>query len=101
MRPKGVADGYLVNIPELPVPRYHDGGTQEASQARYWTSGLRAVGRSTRKIRGVMILRARSERRKAHKAGDATLPRKASKEWSRYPYRKPTQVGEEKILRRK
>ena len=34
-------------------------------------------------------------------AGDATLPRKASKEWSGYPYRKPTQVGEEKILRRK
>ena len=34
-------------------------------------------------------------------AGDATLPRKASKEWDGYPYRKPTQVGEEKILRRK
>ena len=42
-----------------------------------------------------------SEGRKARKAGDATLPRKASKEWSGYPYRKPTQVGEEKILRRK
>ena len=35
------------------------------------------------------------------KPGDATLPRKASKERSGYPYRKPTQVGEEKILRRK
>ena len=35
------------------------------------------------------------------KADDATLPRKGSKEWSGYPYRKPTQVGEEKILRRK
>jgi hypothetical protein len=34
-------------------------------------------------------------------ADDATLPRKASKEWDGYPYRKPTQVGEEKILRRK
>ena len=101
MRPKGVADGHLVNIPELPIPRYHDGGTQEASQARDWMSGLRAVGRSARQIRWVIILRARSERRKAHKAGDATLPRKASKEWSGYPYRKPTQVGEEKILRRK
>ena len=32
---------------------------------------------------------------------DATLPRKSSKELSGYPYRKPTQVGEEKILRRK
>ena len=32
-RPKGVADGYPVNIPELPIPRYHDGGTQEARRA--------------------------------------------------------------------
>ena len=29
-RPKGVADGYPVNIPELLERRYHDGGTQEA-----------------------------------------------------------------------
>ena len=50
---------------------------------------------------GSLILRGRSESRKAHKADDATLPRKASKEWDGYPYRKPTQVGEEKILRRK
>jgi hypothetical protein len=35
------------------------------------------------------------------KVTDATLPRKASKEGSGYPYRKPTQVGEENILRRK
>ena len=34
------------------------------------------------------------------KVGDAMLPRKASKELFGYPYRKPTQVGEEKILRR-
>ena len=39
-------------------------------------------------------------RPQGHKAGDATLPRKASKEWAGYPYRKPTQVGEENILRR-
>jgi hypothetical protein len=36
-----------------------------------------------------------------NKVADATLPRKASKETVWYPYRKPTQVGEEKILRRK
>jgi hypothetical protein len=36
-----------------------------------------------------------------NKVADATLPRKASKEIVWYPYRKPTQVGEEKILRRK
>ena len=47
------------------------------------------------------MVRVRSEGRKANKAADATLPRKASKEICKYPYRKPTQVGEEKILRRK
>jgi hypothetical protein len=47
-----------------------------------------------------MILRGHGEGRKAHKVADTTLPRKSSKESSGYPYRKPTQVGEEKILRR-
>jgi hypothetical protein len=51
VRPKGVADAHPVNIPELPIPRYYDGGTQEASQARYWKSGLRVVGRFARQIR--------------------------------------------------
>jgi hypothetical protein len=46
-------------------------------------------------------LRRYGEGRKARKVADATLPRKASKEIIGYPYRKPTQVGEEKILRRK
>ena len=46
------------------------------------------------------ILVNNAEGRKARKAGDATLPRKSSKESFGYPYRKPTQVGEEKILRR-
>ena len=100
-RPKGVADAHPVNIPELPIPRYHDGGTQEANQAHDWLCGLRLVGRTARQIRWVAILRRRSEGRKARNSGTATLPRKASKEWSGYPYRKPTQVGEEKILRRK
>ena len=62
---------------------------------------MRFVGRSARKIRWVTILRGHGESRKARKVADATLPRKASKEWDGYPYRKPTQVGEEKILRRK
>ena len=56
VRPKGVADGYPVNIPELLCPRYHDGGTQEARSA--WIGSaraarLRSVGRSARKIRWV------------------------------------------------
>ena len=39
-------------------------------------------------------------RPQGRKVDDATLPRKSSKESFGYPYRKPTQVGEEKILRR-
>ena len=69
-------------------------------RAHDWTCGFSVVGRSARQIRWVIILRGHGESRKAHEAGDATLPRKASKEWDGYPYRKPTQVGEEKILRR-
>ncbi len=45
-------------------------------------------------------MRGHVEDRKVRKVADATLPRKSSKESFRYPYRKPTQVGEEKILRR-
>ena len=65
-----------------------------------WTCRFSAVGRSARQIRWVIILRAHGESRKARKVADATLPRKSSKESFGYPYRKPTQVGEEKILRR-
>ena len=100
-RPKGVADGYPVNIPELPFPRYHDGGTQEANRAHDWTCGFRHVGGSSRQIRETTFPEGPCRGHTARKAGDAMLPRKASKEWSGYPYRKPTQVGEEKILRRK
>ena len=32
--------------------------------------------------------------------GEPMPPRKASSEWVRKPYPKPTQVGEERILRR-
>ena len=81
--------------------RYHDGGTQEASEARVWMSGLRHVGGTSRKIRWFTFPEGSKRRRKAIKLADATLPRKASKEIVWYPYRKPTQVGEEKILRRK
>ena len=43
-RPKGVADAHPVNNPELPIPRYHDGGTQEAMRAHDWTCGFKPVG---------------------------------------------------------
>ena len=99
-RPKGVADGYPVNIPELPTFRYHDGGTQEASRSHDWTCGFRSVGGSSRQIREVTFPEGPCRGHTARKVDDAMLPRKASKEKSGYPYRKPTQVGEEKILRR-
>ena len=99
-RPKGVADGHPVNIPELPVSRYHDGGTQEANRAHDWTCGFRHVGGLSRQIRTVTFPEVPWRGSTTRKAGDATLPRKASKERNGYPYRKPTQVGEENILRR-
>ena len=69
-------------------------------RAYHWTCRFSSVGRSARQIRWVIILRGHVEGRKARKVADATLPRKSSKESFGYPYRKPTQVGEEKILRR-
>ena len=100
-RPKGVADAHPVNIPELPTFRYHDEGTQEANRAHDWTCWFRHVGGLSRQIRRVTFPEVPWRGSLTRKAGDATLPRKASKERSGYPYRKPTQVGEENILRRK
>jgi hypothetical protein len=62
---------------------------------------LRFVGRVARQIRLLVNPEGPKRDHTGRKVTDATLPRKASKEGSRYPYRKPTQVGEEKILRRK
>ena len=77
-----------------------DGGTQEANRAHDWTCGFRHVGGLSRQIRRVTFPEVPCRGLTARKAGNAMLPRKASKERSGYPYRKPTQVGEEKILRR-
>ena len=40
MRPKGVADGHPVNIPDLPVSRYYDGVTHKDKQDLIWLWGL-------------------------------------------------------------
>jgi hypothetical protein len=50
-RPKGVADGYPVNIPELLERSYYDGETQEAMRAHDWTCGFKPVGGLARQIR--------------------------------------------------
>ena len=39
MRPKGVADGHPVNIPDLPYLRYYDGETQKDKQDLLWLWG--------------------------------------------------------------
>ena len=69
-------------------------------RAWWWISRFRHVGSPDRQIR-LGVDRGAMARPQGRKAADATLPRKASKETVGYPYRKPTQVGEEKILRRK
>ena len=43
-RPKGVADGNPVNIPEPLVGRYHEGGTREARRTGCWMSWAKLVG---------------------------------------------------------
>ena len=43
-RPKGVADGNPVKIPEPLVCRYHEGGTQEARRTGCWMSWAKLVG---------------------------------------------------------
>jgi hypothetical protein len=40
------------------------------------------------------------DRKMSREAAEFTLARKAAREILRCPYRKPTQVGEERILRR-
>jgi hypothetical protein len=51
VRPKGVADGNPVNIPEPPKGRYYEGGTQEARRTGCWISRVMLVGGEDRKIR--------------------------------------------------
>ena len=75
-------------------------GGRRRLRAHDWTCGFRHVGGSSGKSGGSHSLRCHVEGLRTRKAGDAMLPRKASKEkWSTVT-RKPTQVGEEKILRR-
>ena len=48
----------------------------------------------------LVILRRDGERKLSSEAADPTLSRKVSNEAKWRPYRKPTQVGRERILRR-
>jgi hypothetical protein len=77
-----------------------NGVTQKDRVATRRLSWFKPVGVPDRQIRQAAIPEKRNDLRKGNKALDSTLPRKTSSESSGYPYRKPTQVDEEKILRR-
>ena len=79
-RPKGVADGNPVNIPEPLVCRYHEGGTQEARCTGCWMSRAKLVGGRSREIRSSIQRREATGRPSGRKLADATLPRKSPKE---------------------
>ena len=55
MRPKGVADGHQVDIPELTYICLKGGGTQEDRHASEWKCLFKRVGRVRRKIREFVI----------------------------------------------
>jgi hypothetical protein len=68
------------------------GGRRRVGRPRRWSSWGKRVGGSPRKIREAATSEARC-RAALGEATGPTLPRKASSEWLRCPYRKPTQVG--------
>ena len=68
------------------------GGRRRVGRPRRWSSWGKRVGRLRRQIRGAVNPETRC-RAASGEATDPTLPRKASSEWMRCPYPKPTQVG--------
>ena len=83
MRPKGVADGQQVEIPALQV----------------YLKSVRDAGEEDKRGRGKTRIERYSEII-SNELSRITLTRKAYEYCMRYPYRKPTQVDEERILRR-
>ena len=100
-RPKGVGDGKQVNIPAPVGARLYDGVTQKDRQSARMEMRGGDVGGSLRQIRGTINTKGSQEvRLRPNQLADSTLPRKTSKECSGRPYRKPTLVDGERILRR-
>ncbi len=77
--------------------RLTDGVTEKGSASGCWTSRSKRVGVGDRQIR--FPLTSRRDGETSVEERDPRLPRKASMEYFCYPYRKPTQVDEERILR--
>src|SRR5690349_16839894 len=79
----------------------NQGGTQKGKPAHDWMCGPKPVGRFPRQIRGVVNPERRVRlRRKAGEAAQLRCQEKLRGQNMVYPYRKPTQVGKENILRR-
>ena len=72
--------------------RQAKGGRRRVGRPTRWSSWGKEVGRSPRQIRGIINPEIRC-RAASGEATDPMLPRKASSEWLRCPYPKPTQVG--------
>ena len=68
------------------------GGRRRVGRPTRWSSWGKCVGGFPRQIRGAINPEARC-RAALGEATDPMLPRKASSEWLRCPYPKPTQVG--------
>ena len=78
-----------------------EGETQKSKPARDWMCGFKVVGRFSRKIRRAVTPESRA--RVCRKAGEVAQFRcqeNLRSEFTACPYRKPTQVGKENILRR-
>ena len=76
-RPKGVADGGLVNIPVLSVWRLTEGVTQEDTLSLVMVQ-VQAQRLAGRQIRLSLRLKCDGEGRKRLNLGDSTLTRKPS-----------------------
>jgi hypothetical protein len=74
--------------------------TQEDRQSGLMVEPVQAQRLVRSEVRAPIRLMCEGDRKMSREAADFTLARKAAREIDRCPYRKPTQVGEERILRR-
>ena len=95
MRAKAVTDGQLVEIPALRIVRTV--GTQEDTKTGEWKNPGKDKAIPLRQNREGKV-KSDAERRKVAKLANPYCREKPLLRYT-YPYRKPTQVGEEKIHR--
>jgi hypothetical protein len=75
--------------------------TQKSKPAPDWMWGFKVVGRFSRQIRRAVNPESRARAcRKAGEVAQFRCQENPRRQFVVYPYRKPTQVGKENILRR-